>query len=223
MRERATSNQRVTRAAAALAGFASALAVLHLLGALSIAPTWTDIEHHRLTTKALVETINFVDEPELLGRYVHAIVPPLRERANLLDRIGFLSPGLIKSNSIAEIVDPSQTEGFGQIQQAGKTPDQQFAMLGWAVLPMKGRPADAVLLTFDNSKGQSIIFALSEVGVPRADVAQTLGDNSYLHSGWAKAFNPDKIPHDVHSLRAWAFDAETARAYPLQGAMSWPP
>ena len=223
MREREKSNQSATRTAVALAFVASALVVLHLLGAMAVAQTWPSRQYEHLTTKALVETINIVDEPELLDRYVCPIVPPLKRWSNLLDKIGFLNPGLIKSNAIADIVDSSQTDGFGQIDQAGKNSNQQDVMVGWAVLLKKERPADAVLLTYDDSKGESIIFAVADVGRPRTDVSQTLKDDAYLRSGWAKTFDPNKIPPDAHSLKAWAFDAENARAYPLKGAVNLPP
>jgi hypothetical protein len=90
-------------------------------------------------------------------------------------------------------------------------------MAGWSVLPDKARPADAVLLTYDNAAGDSVIFALAEVGVQRPDVAAGLQEPAYLHAGWVKTFNTSRLPAGALSLRAWAFDAETCRAYPIQG------
>jgi hypothetical protein len=89
--------------------------------------------------------------------------------------------------------------------------------MGWAILPDKSRIADVVLLTYDDPKGDSTIFAVAQVGVPRPEVASTLGQPNYDRAGWEKVFNLSLLPPGAGPIRAWAFDAEICRAYPLQG------
>jgi vancomycin permeability regulator SanA len=201
-----------------LAAAAAVLALLHLLGSVKSIEIWKLYQHARLTTKALVETIPFVDEPKLLEQYVHPIVPPLRARAILLDQLGFLRPGLLKSKFIADLSDPapSLSGGYGRIQQIGKIAGNQMAVRGWALLPRKLRVADAVLLTYDDPAGKPVIFALADVGEERAEVASATGRSEYLRSGWVKAFDPSRFPDGLQTLKAWAFDAEACRAYRLE-------
>jgi len=224
-RARASSAQHTVAVSMGLSAFATALVLLHGLGALKDVRSWPEAQHLRLTAKALIHLINVVDEPEALGRYVHAIVPPLKARANLLDRLGYLRPGLVRTNSIREIAgtSPLAPTRYGEIQQAGKPAAGQFGMAGWSVLPDKVRPADAVLLTYDDARGDPLIFALAEVGIQRADVAGSLRQPAYLRSGWIKTFNTNRLPSGALSLRAWAFDAETCHAYPVQGVAASPP
>ena len=218
-RTQAVPAQKTVTVGMVLSSLGAVLVLLHGLGSLRNLETWKGAQHHRLRTKALVQLINVVDDPEALGRYVHAIVPPLKDRANLLNRLGYLRPGLVQTNLVRLIAgaNPLAPARYGEIQQAGKPAEGQFGLAGWSVLPDKARPADAVLLTYDNAAGDSVIFALAEVGVQRPDVAAWLQEPGYLHAGWVKTFNTSRLPAGALSLRAWAFDAETCRAYPIQG------
>ena len=197
--------------------FASTLALLHLLGAFNIAPGWEEFSHSLLKSKALVETVNVVEEPELFIRYVYGM--PLRHAINVLDKIGYLSPPMIKSKWIGEIADVTapQTEDYGDLDRAGAGPDDGLRMTGWAVLPRKDRPADAVLLTCDDAAGKPMIFALAEVGGARTDVVEARKKPAYLHSGWQKIFKPGVPPPGAGVIKAWSFDAEEGRAYRLWG------
>ena len=200
-----------------LVALGSALALLHLLAAFSVVPDWKDFSHVALTSKALVETINIVDEPELVIQDVVNL--PLRDKLALLDRIGYLHPPLLKSNSIDGIADPAHPPApdTGQLEAAGTGRDLRFRVRGWAVLPEGHRPADAVLLTYDDAQGRAVIFALAEVGSAREDIALLRGDPAFLHCGWQKVVQPGKLPAGAKVIKAWSFDAETCRAYRLPG------
>jgi hypothetical protein len=206
--------------AALLAAGASAFAFLHFLSVTSELDSWRETQHDRLTAKALVETINLADEPGLLRSYLHPSALALKDRINFLNRIGYLHPGLIQSKSIREIGTPSDPGSFayGQIQQMGKNAKQEHVAAGWAILPEKMRPADAVMLTCDDADGQPVLFAVADVVIRRADVVNVTHRKEFLRSGWVKVFSPrDLPPGGVQSLKAWAFDAETCRAYRIEG------
>ena len=184
LQARAPGAPAAGRAGAAFVSLASMLAILHGLGALNIAPGWKDFSASLLKSKALVETVNVTDEPELFARNVYAL--PLRHAINVLDKIGYLHPAPLSSKFIDRIADVSApvTENFGKLEQAARGPDRGLTLTGWAVLPGKDRPADAVLLTSDDAAGRAVIFALAEVGTARPDVADARQDSSYLRSGW---------------------------------------
>jgi hypothetical protein len=203
-----------------ISALASAMLVLHLLGVSVCEENWKLRHHLWLSTKAVVELIDVVDDPDAISNYIHSEVELVKTEANVLDSIGYLRPGILHSKDILPIAAPLPAEPakYGQIQQAGKAGEGQFGLLGWAILPDKLRIADVVLLTYDNPKGEPIVFALAPVGIPRPEVASSLGQPNYDRAGWGKAFNLSLLPPGAGALRAWAFDAENCRAYPLQGA-----
>ena len=222
LRARPGRAEVAARVGMGLSALASALAVLHVLGACSVAGDWEDTGRGMLKSKALVETINVVDEPELVAEYVTN--GPLREKAGLLDRIGYLHPPLVKSRRIDGIADVSApvTAEFGCFEHAVRGPDHGLRMAGWAVLPDGERPADAVLLTYDDAAGQPIIFSLAETGLARADVAGARRTSGFLGSGWQKTCKPGATPPGAGTIKAWGFDADTGRAYRLRGQATVP-
>jgi hypothetical protein len=202
-----------------VSALASTLLVIHLLGVSVCEENWKLRYHLWLTTKAEVELIDVVDDPDAISNYIHPKVELVKSEANALDSFGYLRPGILHSNAIDPIAAPLPAEPskYGQIQQAGKPAEGQFGLMGWAILPDKSRIADVVLLTYDDPKGDSTIFAVAQVGSPSPEVASNLGQPNYDRAGWGKVFNISLLPPGVNAIRAWAFDAEICRAYPLQG------
>ena len=200
-----------------LVAVGSALGLLHLLGALHMASTWKDFSHRAWTAKAVVETRGVVDEPGLVGKYTPYL--PARSRRAVLDQIGFLHPPPLKSNFVDAIADTTQppAQDAGQLEGAGARRDLHFHVRGWAVLPEAHRPADAVLLTYDDARGRATIFALADVDAVREDVAELLQDTAFLRCGWEKVIKPGQLPPGAGVIKAWGFDAGTARAYRLPG------
>lgn len=204
---------------------AAVLFLLHGLGSLHSLELWKLAWHSRLTTKALVLSVNVVEEPEELGRFVHAVVPPLKGRIDLLARLGYLRPGPLRSRSIREIAggpapDPRR---YGEIQQAGEPGEGQIGMSGWSILPDGNRAADAVLLTCDAAGGDPVIFGLAVVDRPPTGEAAAGPAAGYRQAGWFKVFDTARLPAGPRVLRAWAFDAEAGRAWPMQGLVTSQP
>jgi hypothetical protein len=208
--------RRAAVVGAALIAVATGFAQLHVLGALATAPIWADQMRQRLIAKALVELIDVTDEPEALLQYVHPDAAMLRSRIEVLDRLGFLRPALVRSRAISEIADPRDpgSAEYGELQNSGWDPSGQWGARGWAVLPDSRRPADAVVLTQDDANGDPQIVTLAKIGVPRADVAGARSDPAYVRSGWIERF--DRLPEGAR-VKAWAFDAERGRAHRIAG------
>lgn len=151
-------------------------------------------------------------------RYVYPAHWNLRAWANDLDRIGYLHPGLIRSNRIREIAADANGENVGAVDHAVRNSSGDMSLSGWAILPQKNRPADSVVLTYDDPAGEPIIFARADVVGPREDVRDLLHDQDYLHSGWAKSWKPESLPPEARRITAWAFDSEEGRAFRVGSA-----
>ncbi len=202
---------------------ATALSLLVVSGTLKSLEPWSRFQHSRLAGKALLLLLNVVDEPQALVRYVHWDSPSLKGWANNLEHSGYLRPALVRSRHIREIAYASEPGTIGEFEEIGRDPRGEPMASGWAILPDSHRTADAVLLTYDDTDGDPIIFALAEVKSKRADVSQRLNDQAYLRSGWTKSWSAGQIPASSHLIRAWGFDAENCRAFQVGAASLEPP
>ena len=199
--------------------FTLALILVFILGFSRSIRKWEGFQHEFLTAKAVVETINLVDEPAMVLASTGQAAAPLRKSANLLEELDYLRPRLLRSKAIRGIGDP-ESKGdirFGAIQRFGETVSGQLAVLGWAFLPAKHRPADAVLLTVDDPSGKPVIFALASVQGATQEIATQTEDPAYARCGFSKGIPPARRPPAGSTLKAWAFDAEENHAFRIQG------
>jgi len=112
-REHSASNRGFMITTMSSLSVAFVLGLLHVLASIHSVELWKEVYHYRLTGKALVETINVVNEPDLLARWVNpdllarpvprTTVSVLKASVNFLDRVGYLRPGLVKSTFISKI------------------------------------------------------------------------------------------------------------------------
>jgi hypothetical protein len=79
-------------------------------------------------------------------------------------------------------------------------------MSGWAVLPEKQKPADAVYLSYGD---QNQLITVGKVNQNRSDVAEVLSVFEYSHSGWFIRVPTTVLPLGNTVLKVWAYDAET--------------
>ena len=201
----------------ALVAMGSMLFLLHGLGVLVRMDAWPLLKHYRLMNKAVVQTIDVVDEPEFHGR-VTPETPPFRDSVHALARLGYLTPAPLQSRSIEEIADAKSPGDprFGALQESAQD-GERVALTGWAVLPDRLEPADAVLLTCDDSRAGPSIVALIEVIEKRPDVVAATGEPGFFRSGWRRIFSARELPPGA--IKAWAYDAERRQAWRLPGEM----
>lgn len=143
-----------------------------------------------------------------------------KQRAHYLTKIGFLNPGLIKTNKIKDLVNihPNQkNEITGVFEKLEKIGDRIYLASGWAALTQKRKPVDSVILTYDNSVGEAIIFAVVDGTISRPDIVASHHQSGYIKSGWQKIFTSAEFLETDVKIRAWAFDTNTTHAYPLPG------
>jgi hypothetical protein len=170
--------------------------------------------------KACLLLINVVaDEPCLLNK-VNPNIEVLKRDANSLDALGYLRPGLLKSNRAQDIAigaGPS-TASSGSLDSVTQTGDDSFTATGWAVLPGWDRPADAILLSYDREEGNSLIFAVIGPQESRGLVSRIWRRKPPSeYARWQHSFSVSQLPTNPLTIRAWAFDARTGKATPLAG------
>jgi hypothetical protein len=210
--------QLVTRAAS----FVLFLPFILMTGSsfVSDLPVWPIIRQARLYGTTLVSFINVVPEPEGLARCVFPYDGRVQTAANVLNRIGYLHPPLLQSNLVRNVADPASSGSarFGQFQFHEKK-SGQIELGGQAFLPDKQGPADAVLITYDNTEGEPVICALVSLEVPREPRLRAAWDPSALPSRWGRILSIDRLPEGQQCLlKAWSYDAEACRAYRLEGS-----
>ena len=83
------------------------------------------------------------------------------------------------------------------------------------MIPKGFRPADAVLLAYEDPTRGPIAFALTVPISPRPEVVQAVRDDRVELSGWTCEFDRSKVPPGDQRITAWAFDAEKIALFPL--------
>jgi hypothetical protein len=171
--------------------------------------------------KALVQTVHWIWEPKLLESNVTPDVPAIRATVAALDRLGYLRPTPWKSAAISEAGDPADpgSRAYGQLEGITR-PSDEWLLRGWAALPHRRRPADAVLLTYDDADGMPILHDLAPTTLDRPDIEQATGSRDFFGCGWAAAWPAASIPPQARTIKAWAYDAEERRAFRLEGVVT---
>jgi hypothetical protein len=165
----------------------------------------------RLHAKACLLFINAA--PDECAKGLLPDIDVLKQDANVLNRLGYLRPALIESQRVQDIEASVEAgDNYGSFNVLMRIDDGVYAASGWAVLPPSGRPADAILLAYDNG-GDDIVFALADVSGER----NTEGRDAPVGAQWQKTFSTGTLPTVPTKLRAWAFDAVTGKAYQLNG------
>ncbi|GGA20660.1 hypothetical protein CYANOKiyG1_35630 [Okeania sp. KiyG1] len=192
----------------------SILIILHLKTTINAVERMSDRRAILLQSKACLLMINVVPQDECL--VTKRSPEPLRKTANILDKLGFLQPGLVKSKNIKDIAGETQKDLiYGYFDRVNKIDDRIYVANGWAILPERNEVADGVILTYENAEGEDIIFKLINQRMPRPSVREYFDNSAYLDSGWQKSFTIEEIPQGKVKLKAWAFDTETGKAFLL--------
>ncbi|NES88767.1 hypothetical protein, partial [Okeania sp. SIO2B9] len=141
-----------------------------------------------------------------------------RQRARYLTEMGFLHPALIKTNRIQDLVDTNnerEVEGiFEKLEFIG---ENNLLGTGWAIFTDTGLPVDAIVLSYDNSQGESIVSAVADMTMPRPYLVKEFNSQKYFKSGWQKVLSTHKFPQGNINVKAWALDTDTAKFYQIPG------
>lgn len=161
--------------------------------------------------------VNVLDD-QCLTELVFPDIEVLKRNINQANSLGFIRPGLVKSNRVQEIAgSQSSGAGMGAFEVVASARDGTYLASGWAKLPGRGGPADAVLLAYAEDDGPALVFGIVPVNGIRDWVSARIGRGLYGDSRWSTSFSPEKIPPAGAKLTAWAFDALSGKAYKLEG------
>lgn len=168
-----------------------------------------------LQAKASVLLIDLVPDQELVNT-LYPDLSFLAAQANILDKLGYLRPGLVRSNRLQDFQgDNASGTNYGSLEHV-ETHDNIYVVSGIAGLPYRREAPDAVLLAYERPNGDCIMFALTHPKVGTG--APNPGINGRQFRRWELSFSADRLPLHSAKLTAWAFDANSARAYRLDGS-----
>ena len=141
----------------------------------------------------------------------------VKEKAEVLDRLHLLQRPLVRTRELDKLrrgeLDNQMAAGSWDVLTTGS--DGRSMAWGWAALPARNRPADAVLLAYAINEGEWIAFALADEVLDRPDVVRFLRSADQLWSGWRVTFRNDELPKGA-KISFWAVDAKESKLYPLQ-------
>ncbi len=92
-----------------------------------------------------------------------------------------------------------------------------FVASGRAALPYRREPPDAVLLTYKTETGEAVLFSIAEMNYKGDILKRILARDADYAFRWQKTFSKESLPPDAVGVSAWAFDADTGKAYELDG------
>jgi hypothetical protein len=148
-----------------------------------------------------------------LTRTLYPDLGALQRYAGDLDRHGLLAPGLRQSLHIGdhELRQTAGRDACGEFDLLERAGAGTYLARGWAILPHRRRPADAVVLAYEAAPGSFTIFDLVVERTRRADLAKALRQRGYRHAGWEHALTLPQGGGRPLTLAAWAVDADTGR------------
>jgi hypothetical protein len=194
------------------------LLLLHFQTTLVSAQTMSSLRLERLQGKACLQAMNLIDTSECIKLKNNPKPTMVKERGNKINQSGFLNPPLIASPVLINPILVSQTEQYGWFDRLEKISDRQYQASGWAILPNRREPADAVFLAYENPKGEEVLFKIVVKRTVRPDVAKSLGQD-YLNAGWEGSFSlddlPQNLPQNTTKISAYAYDTDTGESFPL--------
>jgi hypothetical protein len=171
-----------------------------------------------LQAKAMVLFINIKTDPALIS----TLFPDLKfltQEANDLNRLGFLRPALINSPAVQEFAENnSNPAAYGSWDRLTRTDTDQFSAAGQATLPSRGEDADAIILAYQTSDRKALLFRIT---CPQK-ISAGFWHRPVRSGKWQVSFAASELPSQPVKLTAWAFDANSGKAFPLQGSFEIP-
>lgn len=194
--------------------------VLHWLTSVYAIPKYQELKQERFHAKSCLVFIYALTDEKCLKKKVADNISNLKQFVKMVDDANLLDAHLVGTTKVQNIQGRKNVSsdgfGYGAFDAISREQDS-YVTGGWARLPKRKQPADAVLLTYEKGKDEDIIFAISDNNVERQDVAKVTKNQAYSMSGWQKTFPASSLPKGVVKIKAWAFDSETSKAYQLTG------
>lgn len=141
--------------------------------------------------------------------------------AAALDQLKLIRPPLVRTNRLnaLSLESADGRRASGSCETLATLPELYRAS-GWAVLNAKGRPADCVLVAYQDPQLQEwIACAISDSFEMRPDIVKRFRSMDQLWAGWTATFSRSSIPVGAQ-LSFWAINADEAKLYRLEDKSS---
>ncbi|MFL6589863.1 MAG: hypothetical protein ACJ8M4_06785 [Chthoniobacterales bacterium] len=138
----------------------------------------------------------------------------VQQRSAALDRLHMLRTPLVRTTRISDLRHADLSGEPSGWLDGISVHEGKASAWGWAAAPSNDRPADCVVLAYEDERGEWIAFALSNAVVPRPDVARVLKNREQVWSGWSAEFPVAAVPKGAR-LSAWGLDAKAVKLYRL--------
>lgn len=207
------------------AGMMTLFATLATLTSLNMYDTAAARTRSLRTATAALAVCRFVNVEALLADRVYPSGQAIVPRAIQATELGILNPGVMADSSVmARAGDPS--EGLEARIDALQVTSAQVLVTGRAVLKLRGRGADAIVVcghrVGTNADQEPRVLTLFGSLRP----APELVNQAYRMDAWCLwtvKIDRQTLPNDIKRLSLWAFDADSGLFYPLPGAIELPP
>lgn len=143
------------------------------------------------------------------------------QNAAALDRLELIRPPLVRTNRLnaLSLENAGGRRASGACETLTAQPESYRAS-GWAILNAEGRPADCVLVAYQDPEHQEwIACAISDSFEMRLDVMKRFRSIDQLWAGWTATFPRSAIPVAA-KLSFWAVNADEGRLYRLDDVFS---
>jgi hypothetical protein len=139
--------------------------------------------------------------------------------AAALDQLKLLRPLLVRTNHLnaVSLQNADSRRASGAWETLSTLPESYRAS-GWAVLNAEGRPADGVVVAYQDPQLQEwIACAISDSFEMRLDVMKRFRSIDQFWAGWTATFSRSAIPAGA-KLSFWAVNADEGTLYRLDDA-----
>jgi len=185
---------------------------------------WTRLhrfqESRRRARTAVIWSMALPDNPDILFAYPY----PHRfsERVENFKRLHLLRIPDVSDRVLQEIASVPQPEErvSGYIDSGRIESGDRLRITGWARNPEQNKPADYVVLGWDEGDNSFHPFTAIPTGRTREDVAQVFKRPMLGNAGFDQEINISKLPRRALVLRAWSVDITRQQAFPMGGNMS---
>ena len=176
------------------------------------------LQQKRVYGKSCVVLINIFRDEACLQKVMSSEVDFTVDLAKKLSELGFFKPKLVDSSifQTSEKQGQKTANSYGELEKFTKLNAENYTVAGWSIIPEHNKPADSVILTYEQSNGSVTPFAIVAVDRFRPELESALHRPNYRYSGWQANFPYDKIPPLETQMSAWAFDTETGKAYRIK-------
>jgi hypothetical protein len=112
----------------------------------------------------------------------------------------------------------SDTVAAGNLDFLAVKPNRQCRIAGWTRNPTTNRPAEYVVLGWEQTDGVFHPFTALPTGRVRSDVARVLGISSMKLAGFDESLDCSKLPENAE-IKGWAVDFDHQQVFPMGGRL----